>query len=68
VTSATHLSEYERYRWLNDSLSVGVRQVRAPLEGESPELIVKWSELVWEPLFTHSAKFTSGILREEERR
>jgi hypothetical protein len=51
VTSAIHLSEDERYRWLNDSLSVGVGEVRAPSEGEeSPELIIEWSELVWEPL------------------
>jgi hypothetical protein len=50
VTSATHLSEDERYRWLNDSLSVGVGEVRAPSADESPELIIDWSELVWEPL------------------
>ena len=29
VTSATHLSEDERYRWLNDSLSAGVGEVRS---------------------------------------
>jgi hypothetical protein len=29
VVSATHLSEDERYRWLNDSLSVGVGEVRS---------------------------------------
>ena len=46
VTSATHLSEDERYRWLNDSLNVGVGLVRTPSEGESPELIIEWSELV----------------------
>jgi hypothetical protein len=50
VTSATHLSEDERYRWLNDCLSVGVDEVRAPSEGESPELVIEWYALVWEPV------------------
>jgi hypothetical protein len=50
VTSATHLSEDERYRWLNDSLSVGVGEVRVPSEGQSPELVIEWSELIWEPV------------------
>jgi hypothetical protein len=49
VTSATHLSDDERYRWLNDSLSVGVGEVRSREDGPT-ELIVEWSELVWEPL------------------
>jgi hypothetical protein len=49
VASATHLSEDERYRWLNDSLSVGVGEVRSQPD-ESTELVVEWAELVWEPL------------------
>ncbi|MBA2714515.1 MAG: hypothetical protein H0U55_13295 [Rubrobacteraceae bacterium] len=49
VASGTHLSEDERYRWLNDSLSVGVGEVRSQLDG-STQLILEWSELVWEPL------------------
>jgi Protein of unknown function (DUF3237) len=49
VTSATHLSEEERYRWLNDSLSVGVGEVRSREDGPT-ELVIEWSELVWEPL------------------
>jgi hypothetical protein len=49
VVSATHLSEDERYRWLNDSLSVGVGEVRS--EGYEPtELVIEWAELVWEPI------------------
>ena len=47
--SATHLSEDERYRWLNDSLSVGVGEVRSQ-EGEPTELVIEWAEVVWEPL------------------
>jgi Protein of unknown function (DUF3237) len=47
VTSATHLSENERYRWLNDSLSVGVGEVRSQEYGPT-ELVIEWSEVVWE--------------------
>jgi hypothetical protein len=49
VASATHLSEDERYRWLNDSLSVGVGEVRAQEDGPT-ELVIEWAELVWEPI------------------
>ena len=49
VVSGTHLSEDERYRWLNDSLSVGVGEVRSQPDG-STELVIEWAELVWEPL------------------
>jgi Protein of unknown function (DUF3237) len=49
VASGTHLSQDERYRWLNDSLSVGVGEVRSQ-EGEPTELVIEWAELVWEPV------------------
>ena len=49
VVSATHLSENERYRWLNDSLSVGVGEVRSPEDGPT-ELVIEWAEVVWEPV------------------
>jgi hypothetical protein len=49
VASGTHLSEDERYRWLNDSLSVGVGEVRSQEDGP-PELVIEWLELVWEPI------------------
>jgi hypothetical protein len=39
VVSATHLSEDERYRWLNDSLSVGVGEVRSQEDGPT-ELVI----------------------------
>jgi Protein of unknown function (DUF3237) len=49
VMSATHLSEHERYRWLNDSLSVGAGEVRS--QGGGPtELVLEWAEVVWEPM------------------
>ena len=49
VASAMHLSEDERYRWLNDSLDVGVGEVRSQ-EGGPTELVIEWAELVWEPI------------------
>ena len=49
MASGTHLSENERYRWLNDSLSVGVGEVRSQQDGTT-ELVVEWAELVWEPI------------------
>src|SRR5215217_3895001 len=49
AVSATHLSEDERYRWLNDSLSVGVGEVRSQEDGPT-ELVIEWAEMVWEPV------------------
>jgi hypothetical protein len=49
VASGFHLSDDERYRWLNDTVSVGVGEVRSQLDGSS-ELVVEWAELVWEPI------------------
>ena len=49
VISATHLSEDERYCWLNDSLSVGVGEVRSQEDGTT-ELVVELADLVWEPV------------------
>jgi hypothetical protein len=40
LTSATHLSEDGRYRWLNDSLSVGIGEVRSQEDG-STELLIE---------------------------
>ena len=45
VASPTHLSDDERYSWLNDSLSVGVGEVR-PQEDGTTEVVIEWSELV----------------------
>jgi hypothetical protein len=49
VASGTHLSEDERYRFLNESLSVGVGEVRSQVDAP-PELVIEWAELVWEPI------------------
>ena len=49
VVSAFHLSDHDNYRWLNDSLAVGVGEVRS-LGEERVELVVDFSEVVWEPI------------------
>ena len=43
VLSATHLSDDDRYRWLNDVVCVGTGEVRPT------ELIVEIAEVLWEP-------------------
>jgi hypothetical protein len=48
VSSATHLSADERYRWLNDVVCVGTGEVRAEA-GKTTELVVEVMELVWQP-------------------
>ena len=49
VASAVHLSDHANYRWLNDSLAVGVAEVRT-VSDEHVELVIDWSEIVWEPI------------------
>lgn len=49
VIAATHLCDDPRYAWLNDSLAVGVGEVRAR-EGRGTELVIDLAELVWEPI------------------
>jgi hypothetical protein len=49
VASAFHLSDHANYRWLNDSLAVGVGEVRTVSEGQV-ELVIDWFELMWEPI------------------
>jgi hypothetical protein len=49
VSSATHVSDYEQYRWLNDVVCVGIGEVRA--RGGSPtELVLDVAELIWQPV------------------
>jgi hypothetical protein len=49
VVAGIHLSDHEAYKWLNDSLAVGEGEVRSLGEGKV-ELVIDWSELVWEPI------------------
>jgi hypothetical protein len=48
VGSMTHVTEDERYRWLNDRLCAIVGEVRE--RGDGFEVVVDVSELVWEPI------------------
>jgi hypothetical protein len=49
VIAGTHLTDDERYQWLNDSISVGVGEVRAR-PGQASELVIDWAELIWQPI------------------
>jgi len=49
VVSATHLSDHEKYRWLNDCLAVGVGEV-ITISEDLTELVIDFSEIVWEPI------------------
>jgi hypothetical protein len=50
VVSITHLSDDDRYRWLNDVVCVGTGEVRSRGEDEATELVIDVAELEWEPL------------------
>ncbi len=53
VASVTHLSDDDRFRWLNDSVCVGTGQVR-PKKVTNPvnpsDLVLDVAELIWEPV------------------
>lgn len=53
VATVFHVSESERYRWLNDAVCVGTGQVK-PKPSENPtnptDLTLDVAELIWEPL------------------
>jgi hypothetical protein len=46
VVATTHLSDDERYRWLNDVVAVGEGEVRSLEDGT--ELVIDLAEVVWE--------------------
>ena len=47
VGAAWHMTEHEKYRWLNDAICVLVGEVRS--QQTDVELVIELSELVWEP-------------------
>jgi hypothetical protein len=54
VMAGTHVTEDERYKWLNDVVCAGTGEVRT-LQGEREnltrvELVLDVAELVWEPI------------------
>jgi hypothetical protein len=48
VGSITHVSDDERYRWLNDRVCAVAGEVRP--RGEGFDVVLEVSELVWEPI------------------
>jgi len=48
VVSVLHLCHEERYQWLNDTVCVGVGEVRS-VDGDV-EIVVDMAELIWEPI------------------
>ena len=48
VGSITHVSEDERYSWLNDVVGVVTGQVRRRADGEGSEVVIEVATLVWE--------------------
>lgn len=50
LVAATHLSDAEKYKWLNDTICVGTGEVRAQADGASPQLILEVAEVIWEPI------------------
>jgi hypothetical protein len=50
VGSMTHITDDERYRWLNDTFSAVTGEVEPGPEGDGVDVVLEVSELVWEPL------------------
>ena len=48
--SLTHLTDDERYAWLNDTVCALTGEVRPRPEGAGFEVILEVAELVWEPV------------------
>jgi hypothetical protein len=44
LSIGTHMSNDDRYRWLNDSIAVGIGEVR-PLEAAGVEIVLDWFEV-----------------------
>jgi Protein of unknown function (DUF3237) len=49
VGSMTHITDDERYRWLNDAFSAAEGEVRHWRQGNGVDVVLEVSELVWEP-------------------
>ena len=53
VATVTHLSDDDRFQWLNDAVCVGTGQVRpkpTPTPENPTDLVLDVAELVWEPI------------------
>jgi hypothetical protein len=53
VATVVHLSDHEKFRWLNDTVCVGTGQVRStpvPQPNNPSDLVLDVAALVWEPI------------------
>ena len=50
VGSLAHVSDDERYRWLNDAVCALTGEVRLRAGGDEFDVVIDVAELVWEPL------------------
>lgn len=50
VGGMTHISDDERYRWLNHAFSAVTGEVQHRRDGDGVDVVLEVSELVWEPL------------------
>jgi hypothetical protein len=46
----THVTDDERYRWLNDAFYAVAGEVQRGAERDGVDVVLDVSELVWEPL------------------
>jgi len=53
VGSLTHVTDDDRYLWLNDAVCAVAGEVRPRAEAAGFDVALEVSELIWEPLATH---------------
>jgi hypothetical protein len=49
VGAMTHISDHERYRWLNNAICAVTGVVEARANGHGTEVALEISQLIWEP-------------------
>jgi hypothetical protein len=55
LVAGAHVSDAERYAWLNDAIIVGTGEVRRSAQADanpnaSPDLVLDVAEVIWEPI------------------
>ena len=49
VAAMTHITDHERYRWLNDVICAVAGVIEPQPDGHGSEVAIEISQLVWEP-------------------
>ncbi len=65
VGAMTHLSDDDRYSWLNDVVSTVTGAVEARSDGRGVDVVIEVAELVWEPAGASAATAVAAAGREE---